>query len=122
MAAKLKVGDEVVVIAGKDKGKSGIILKKEHRVSRSDVRDLWVVVKGVQEHVKHKKGDPQQGKPGSIIRKEAPIHSSNVLLKNPTTGKADRVGFKSLEDGSKVRFYKSTGAVVVDGVSDGKKE
>lgn len=101
---KIKKGDDVKVIAGKDKGKRGTVL----RVLGGDK----VVVENVNIARKHQKGNPQQGEPGGIIDKEMPIHVSNVGLYNPTTNAADRVGFKVLEDGKKVRVFKSNGEVV----------
>jgi large subunit ribosomal protein L24 len=113
MAAKIRIGDEVIVIAGKDKSKSGKVKKLVKR-SKPFGADLWVLVEGVNVCKKHIKADPQKGQEGGIVAREAAIHSSNILLKNPATNKPDRVGFKTLEDGRKVRFYKSTGEVVVD--------
>ena len=100
---KIKVGDDVMVVAGKDKGKRG-------RVLRVDGERL--VVENVNMAKKHQKPNPQRGVPGGIVDKEMPIHISNIGLYNPTTGKVDRVGFKTLEDGRKVRFYKSNGETV----------
>lgn len=101
---KIKRDDEVVVIAGRDKGKRGKVLRvlDENRV----------LVAGIQMIKKHQKPNPQMGIPGGIVRKEAPIQVSNIALYNPETQKADRVGFKIQEDGKKVRVFKSTGAVV----------
>ncbi len=101
---KIKRDDEVVVIAGRDKGKRGKVLRvlDENRV----------LVAGIQMIKKHQKPNPQMGIPGGIVQKEAPIQVSNIALYNPETQKADRVGFKIQEDGKKVRVFKSTGAVV----------
>ena len=99
--AKLKSGDDVIVIAGKDKGKRGTITRL--------MGDGRVYVTGVNMIKKHTKGNPQMGQPGGIIEKEAPIQPSNVAIYNGKTSKADRVGFKTLEDGKKVRVFKSTG-------------
>ncbi len=96
---KIKRDDEVIVIAGKDKGKRGKILKV--------FDDGRFLVSGVNIIKRHTKGNPNVGKTGGIIEKEAPIESSNVAIFNPATEKADRVGFKLLEDGNKVRFFKS---------------
>ena len=102
--AKLKQDDEVIVIAGKDKGKRGTV----RRVIDSD----RVVVSGVNMIKKHTKPNPMLGTPGGIVEKEAPIQASNVAIFNPQTGKADRVGFQIKEDGAKVRIFKSTKEVV----------
>ena len=96
---KIKRDDEVVVIAGRDKGKRGKVLK---------VLDSKLLISGVNMVKRHTKPNPQRGVAGGIVEKEAPIQVSNVAIFNPQTGKADRVGFRLLEDGSKVRFYKST--------------
>jgi large subunit ribosomal protein L24 len=100
---KLKKGDEVIVIAGKDKGKKGAIIKMLPEKSR-------VVVSGVNVVKKHKKPD-QMGE-GGIISKELPLHISNVALVDPKTGKASRIGFKVLKDGNKTRVAKASGEVV----------
>jgi len=104
MARKIRRDDEVVVLAGKDKGKQGKVL----RVLPSEDR---VYVDGVNMIKKHQKGNPQAGEPGGIIEKEASIHVSNIAIVNPATGKADRVGFR-VEDEKKVRFFKSNGDLV----------
>ncbi|WP_100644283.1 50S ribosomal protein L24 [Alteromonas facilis] len=104
MANKIRRDDEVVVLAGKDKGKLG----KVKRVFSSENR---VIVEGVNVIKKHQKPNPQLGEAGGIIEKEAPIHVSNVAIVNPATGKADRVGFR-LEGEKKVRFFKSNGELV----------
>ena len=101
---KIRKGDEIVVLAGKDKGKRGTVLR---RVSAD-----YVVVEGVNRVKKHAKPNPVKGVVGGIVEKEMPIHQSNIALFNASTQKADRVGFKVLEDGKKVRFFKSSGAVV----------
>ena len=98
---KIKQGDEVIVIAGKDKGRRGQVI----RVLADENR---VVVQNVNIVKRHTRGNPAQGKPGGIIEKEAPLHISNVALFNPATGKGDRVGIRVLEDGRKVRYFKST--------------
>jgi large subunit ribosomal protein L24 len=100
---KLKQGDEVIVLVGKDKGKQGKILKKIG--SR-------LLVEGINRAKKHQKGNPNAGVQGGIIDKDMPIDISNVGLYNPETKKADRVGFRFLEDGKKVRYFKSTNEVV----------
>lgn len=101
---KIRRDDEVIIIAGKDKGKRGKVLKV------SD--DGRVTVSGVNMIKRHTKPNPMLGTPGGIVEKEAPIHASNVAIFNGATGKADRVGFKVLEDGSKVRIYKSNQEVI----------
>ncbi|SCZ68131.1 50S ribosomal protein L24 [Thiohalomonas denitrificans] len=101
---KIKKGDEVVVNAGKDKGKRGTVL----RVLANDK----VVVEGVNTVKKHQKGNPMSGQPGGIIEKEMPLHVSNVAIFNAESGKADRVGFRVLDDGRKVRFFKSNNEVI----------
>lgn len=102
---KIKKGDDVMVLAGKDKGKTGQVV----RVLDEDDR---AIVENVNVAKKHQKGNPNAGVPGGIIEKEMPIHISNIALVNSTTGKADRVGFKTLEDDRKVRFFKSNGEVL----------
>jgi len=101
---KIRKGADVVVLAGKDKGKRGTVL------ARSDAEH--VVVEGVNRVKKHVKPNPVKGVVGGIIEKEMPLHVSNVALYNPATRKADRVGFRKLEDGTKVRFFKSNGEVL----------
>lgn len=98
---KIKRNDEVIVITGRDKGKRG----KVNRV----LPDGRLIVSGVQTIKKHQKPNPQLGITGGIIEKEAPIQASNVAIYNSATKKADRVGFQILEDGSKVRVFKSDG-------------
>lgn len=102
---KIKKGDEVVVLTGKDKGKRGNVSRVLPDADR-------VLVDNVNVVKKHQKGNPQMGTPGGIVEKEMPIHVSNVALVNPATGKADRVGIKVLDDGRKVRCFKSNGEVV----------
>ena len=104
MARKIRKGDDVIVTTGKDKGKRGNVL----RVLDED----RVLVENVNLAKKHTKPNPAKGEPGGIIEKEMPIQVSNVALFNPVTGKGDRVGFKTLDDGRKVRVYKSNGEVV----------
>ena len=101
---KIKKGDEVIVLAGRDKGKIGEVLQILPD-GRAMVNDVNIVKR-------HTKPNPNKGQQGGIIEKEAPIHISNIALYNPTAKKADRVGFKLLEDGRKVRYYKSDGEVV----------
>ncbi len=101
---KIRKGDEVVVITGKDKGKRGTVLRR--------VDEDHVLVEGVNRAKKHVKPNPVKGVAGGIVDKDMPIHLSNVALFNPATKKADRVGIKSLEDGRKVRVFKSNGELV----------
>ncbi len=101
---RIRKGDEVIVIAGRSKGKRGHVLK----VLKND----RYLVENVNMVKRHQKPDPQAQKPGGIVEREAPIHASNVMLYNPATDQGDRVGFKFLEDGRKVRFFRSTGEVV----------
>ena len=103
MAAKIKKGDKVVVLAGKDKGKSGEVVEVRPADDRAVVRGVNVV----RRHVK-----PQGVNEGGIIAKEAAIHLSNIALADPKDGKPTRVGFKVLEDGRKVRFAKRSGDVI----------
>mgnify|MGYP001493804579 CR=1 FL=1 len=98
---KIRKGDEVIVITGRDKGKRGTV------VSRADEDHL--VVEGVNLVKKHAKPNPMKGIAGGIVDKTMPIHQSNVAIFNAATGKADRVGVKVSEDGKKVRVFKSTG-------------
>ena len=98
---KLKKGDNVVVITGRDKGKRGDVARV--------VDASHVVVNGINTVKRHTRPNPLKNQPGGIVAKELPIHVSNVAIWNPVTQKADRVGFRTLEDGRKVRFYKSNG-------------
>jgi len=101
---KIRKGDDVVVLTGKDKGKRGTVLRV--------VDDGHVVVENVNMVKKHQKPNPQRGEPGGILDKEMPLHISNVGLYNPAKDGPDRVAFKVLEDGRKVRVFKSNGEVV----------
>lgn len=101
---KIKRDDEVIVLTGRDKGKRGKVAKV--------VDESRVVVGGVNIVKKHQKPNPQANVQGGIVEKEAPIQVSNVAIYNAATSKADRVGFKILEDGTKVRVFKSTGEVI----------
>lgn len=101
---KIKKGDDVIVITGKDKGKRGTVLRV--------VDESRVIVENINLARKHQKANPQAGEPGGIIDKAMPIQVSNVALFNPQKGGGDRVGFKILEDGRKVRVFKSNGEVV----------
>jgi len=98
---KIRTGDEVIVITGRDKGKRGKVLR------RAD--EDRVVVEGVNVVKKHVRPNPLKGEQGGIVEKTMPIQQSNVAIFNPATGKADRVGIKVLADGKKVRVYKSSG-------------
>lgn len=101
---RIKKGDEVIVITGKkqDKGQRGLV---------KSIHGDRLIVEGINRVSKHVKPNPQLGIEGGIVQKEASIHISNVMLFNVATGKGDRVGFK-IEDGKKVRFFKSNGALV----------
>ena len=104
MANKIRKGDDVIVLAGKDKGKRGTVL----RIAGDD----RVVVENINLARKHVKPNPNKGEQGGIVDKEMPLHVSNVALYNPASEKGDRVGFKTLDDGRKVRVFKSNGEVV----------
>jgi large subunit ribosomal protein L24 len=98
---KIRKGDQVIVLAGRDKGKRGVVsLRKD---------DSHLVVEGINLVKKHTKPNPMAGSQGDIVEKTMPIHQSNVAIYNATTGRADRVGIKILADGSKVRVFKSSG-------------
>jgi large subunit ribosomal protein L24 len=101
---RLRKGDEVVVITGKDKGRRGAI--------NQVLKNGKVLVQDVNLVKKHQKGNPNAGVPGGIVDKEMPIENSNVMIYNPATGKGDRIGFKMLDDGRKVRFFKSNNEVL----------
>jgi len=101
---KIRQGDEVIVRTGKDKGKRGKVTKI--------LKDNKVLVEGINRVKKHQKGNPNAGVAGGIVDKDMPIDISNVGLYNPETQKADRIGFRFLEDGKKVRYFKSTKEVV----------
>lgn len=101
---KIRKGDDVIVLTGKDKGSRGTVLRV--------LDDRKVAVENVNMAKKHQKPNPQKGISGGIIDKEMPMDLSNVALYNPVKGGPDRVGFKILEDGRKVRIFKSTGEVV----------
>lgn len=101
---KIKKGDEVVVITGKDKGKRGTVLRV--------LADDKVMVEGINVVKKHQKPNPMKGETGGIVAKTMPVHISNVAIFNPASQKADRVGFKLLDDGKKIRVFKSNGEVV----------
>ena len=98
---KIRKGDDVIVISGRDKGKRGKVLRV--------LDDARVTVSGINMVKRHTKANPQAGIAGGIVEKEASLHLSNVALVNPATGKADRVGYKVLADGKKVRVFRSSG-------------
>lgn len=101
---KIVKNDQVVIIAGKDKGRRGNVTEISGKGK--------ILVQGINLAKKHQKANPNAGIAGGIIEKEMPLDASNVMLINPATDKGDRVGFKTLEDGKKVRFFKSNGEVV----------
>jgi large subunit ribosomal protein L24 len=101
---KIRKGDDVVVVTGKDKGKRGTVTLR--------VDAEHVLVEGINRAKKHVKPNPMKGEAGGIVDKDMPIHISNVALFNPASKKADRVGFKMLDDGRKVRVFKSNGELV----------
>jgi len=103
---KIRKNDRVIVITGRDKGKTGSVTRL--------LDDGRVYVTGVNMIKRHTKGNPQMNQPGGIIEKEAPIQMSNVSIYNSTTNKADKVGFDLLDSGMKVRVYKSTGEKIDD--------
>jgi large subunit ribosomal protein L24 len=98
---KIKKGDEVIVITGRDKGKRGVVLNR--------VDESHLLVEGVNMVKKNQKPNPMKGETGGIVDKTMPIDQSNVMIFNPGTGKGDRVGFKILDDSKKVRVFKSNG-------------
>jgi large subunit ribosomal protein L24 len=102
--ARIKKGDEVIVIAGRDKGRRGAVLRV--------IDDERVLIENINVVKKHQKPNPNAGIQGGIIEKEMPLHVSNIMLFNPATGKGDRVGVKQLEDGRRVRFFKSNKEVL----------
>jgi large subunit ribosomal protein L24 len=101
---KVKRGDEIIVIAGKDKGKRGKVIRI--------LGNSRIIVEGINMVKRHTKPNPARSVPGGIIEREAGIHASNVMLFNPSTNKGDRIGFRTLEDDRKVRFFKSNNEVV----------
>lgn len=100
---KIRTGDEVIVICGKDKGRRGNV---------SQILDNKIIVTGINQAKKHVKPNPNAGVDGGIVTKDMPIAVSNVMLINPATDKGDRVGIKQLEDGKRVRFFKSNNEIV----------
>jgi len=101
---KIRKGDNVIVISGRDKGRKGAVV--------AVLEDDKVLVENINRVKRHTRGNPQQNKPGGILEKEAPLHASKVALFNPATQKADRVGVKLLADGKRVRYFKSNGEVI----------
>jgi len=101
---RIKKGDEVTVLAGRDKGKRGTVLRR--------VDAEHVVVEGVNRVKKHQRPNPMKGEAGGIVDKDLPIHISNIALFNPQTKKADRAGVKTLDNGRKVRVFKGNGEQV----------
>ena len=101
---KIKIGDTVIILTGKDKGRTGRVLRK--------TKEDRILVEGINLVKKHTKGNPDQNKQGGIIEREAALHISNLAILNPQTNRADRVGIKVLEDGKKVRYFKSNDEVI----------
>ncbi len=101
---KIRKGDDVIVTTGRDRGKRGTVLRI--------VDDEHVIVEGANRVKKHQRPNPMKGLTGGIVEKEMPLHISNVALYNPGTKKGDRVGIRTLEDGKRVRFFKSNGESV----------
>lgn len=101
---RIKKGDEVIVIAGRDKGRRGTVLRV--------YTDERVLVENVNVVKKHQRPNPQRGVAGGIVEKEMPLHASNVMLWNPVAKKGDRVGIRALQDGKKVRYFKANNEVV----------
>ena len=101
--SRIRKGDNVVVIAGRDKGKRGDVTR---------VLEEHVMVAGINQVKKHQRPNPMKGQQGGIVTKEMPIHVSNVAIWNPITQKADRIGLRTLQDGRKVRFYRSNGELI----------
>lgn len=106
---RIKKGDEVIVLAGRDKGKRGNVLRV---IAGQDADRGRALVDNINIVKRHTRGNPNNNESGGIIEKEAPIHLSNLALYNATSGKGERVGFKTLEDGRKVRYFRSNGEVV----------
>lgn len=101
---KIRKGDDVVVLVGRDKGKRGSVVQI--------LDESKILIQGINRVKKHTKPNPMKGEQGGIVEKEMPIHRSNVALFNPITSKGDRVGIKVLEDGRRVRYFKSSGELV----------
>lgn len=101
---KIKKGDDVIVVTGRDRSKRGTVLRI--------VDEAHLLVEGINRVKKHQRPNPAKGETGGIIDREMPVHVSNVALFNPVTKKADRIGIRQLEDGRRVRYFKSNGEVV----------
>ena len=101
---KIVKNDQIVVIAGKDKGRRGNVTQV--------MSNGKLMIQGINVAKKHQKGNPNAGVAGGIVEKEMPVDASNVMLVNPATDKGDRVGIKELDDGKKVRYFKSNGEVI----------
>jgi len=101
---KIRKGDNVIVIAGRDKGRKGAVI--------GVLEDDMVLVENINRVKRHTRGNPQMNKAGGILEKEAPLHVSKVALFNPATQKADRIGIKTLADGKRVRYFKSNGEMI----------
>jgi large subunit ribosomal protein L24 len=101
---RIKKGDQIIVVAGRDKGRRGTVIRR--------YEDGRVLVEGVNMVRKHMKPNPQAGSKGGIVDREAPVAAANVMPYNPVTKKGDRIGFRRLEDGRKVRFFRSTDELV----------
>ena len=104
MSSKIRKGDNVVVLSGRDKGRRGAVLKV--------LEDGQVLVEGINRVKKHTRANPQSNTPGGIVEKEMPLPLCKLALWNPAAKKADRVGYKTLADGKKVRFFKSNGEMI----------
>jgi large subunit ribosomal protein L24 len=100
---KIRKGDKVMVLTGRDKGKQGTVLRM--------IEDSHVLVENVNVVKRHTKPNPNKGVTGGIVDREAPIHISNVALYNPATGKGERVGMRTMQDGTKMRFFRKSGEV-----------
>jgi large subunit ribosomal protein L24 len=101
---KIRKGDQVVILSGRDRGRTGTVIEV--------LSDELLIVEGRNRVKKHQKGNPQSGVAGGIVEKEMPLPVSKVAIFNPATQKADRIGFKTLADGKKVRFFKSNGEML----------
>ncbi len=101
---RIRKGDRVIVTTGRDKGRQGTVIQV--------LEDDRLLIENINVVAKHQKGNPQANQPGGIIKREASIHASNVMVFNPQTKKGDRVGFRTLDDGRKVRVFKSNGEVL----------
>lgn len=107
---RVKINDEVIILAGKDKGRQGKVLKMLK--DKKTKKPYRVLIEGANMIKKHVKPNPNKNQQGGILEREAPIHISNVAILNTATGKGEKVGIKTLEDGRKVRYFKSNGELV----------